>query len=418
MEQDTIIPIELLYNNFIWSDFSCINLFLRSCKLLRSKITPQISKLIAHYSIFAEKICEDGKCIEYQMLPNNKQHGVSTIYNKQDRVIEQGVYANAKLEGKYTVIISKRNKHYVIYNYVNGQRNGEFVEMRGDRILEKGCYLAGELHGEYICYFENGAVASMFQYDHGNFNGNVIQYFIDGQISSFSQYNDGVLNGKHYVRNHLGEYKEFFIYKNGIIIDFKNCTYTNGADEQITITITPVGENLRLTKTNQAGVRLAEWTIDKYGDRQGMYREWANNVLTYECNYVDDLRDGKLQICNDVGVLIYTTTYKLDKPISDEITYFDNGVVDKIVPYVNGQREGIKQKFNDQGQLLQITTYKNNYKNGLQIRYRADGSKRSQCNFYHNRLHGLKITYNAQGEPLTTTEYYMGEKIKNPGKMT
>ncbi|QJX73200.1 toxin-antitoxin system YwqK [Faustovirus] len=423
--QYPIIPIELFCNHIIWDNFGAINPLMRSCKLLYANIKAQYDKIIDIYTSVKETICDDGRVIEFHVLPNGVKHGKYTIFDKWDHVIEECTCINDKFEGQYTVIINKRNKHFITYNYENGLRNGACIESRNGIVIEQSHYLMDKLHGPYVCYYEGAPnadgtlpVLSSMKYNNGNLDGDAISYFENGQKNSLRQYNNGEFNGKHYVKNIAGEYKEFFIYKNGIIVDFKTCTFNKGVDAQgddIIITITPIqrGEQLVLVKTNQYDAKLEEWSIDKYGNLQGKYTEWFDNgVVSRERMYTDDKLDGAYRMYNNTGTLLFEVMYVNGKREGNEIDYHDNGQIWQIIPYVHNKREGVKQVFNEHGRLVEVKTYKNNYKNGIAVRYRANGTKRSQRHYYKNRLHGLSTRYNIHNAPVQSTEYFMGVKIK------
>jgi antitoxin component YwqK of YwqJK toxin-antitoxin module len=407
--QDPEIPIELFTKHIVWNGFGAINPLIRSCKMIYTAVSINIDKLISVYTEVEEVLCKNGNIVEVDVLPNGKRHGKYKLYNKYDRLIECGSYINDKLEGKYKVIISKRLKHYIIYNNVNGKREGEYVEYEGNRITERGYYVNNQLHGENICYGENNRVVSYATYKDGLRDGIYTTYLPDGSINFRQRYENGLLDGNCYEKNDSGEYVEYFVYSKGVITEAVNCKYG-----ELYKSYTRVDGGFLVTITNLNGTKVREWTIDRYGDKQGVYKSWQNNILTYECYYKDDYLHGKSRICNEDGILIYEAEYDNGNAIGDKIYYFENKQINIITPYVNGVREGVHKEFDEQGRLVETITYKDDYKNGIRIEYRTNGNPRSMYNYYCNRLHGAAIKYNTRGEIIEISHYYMGDKILEP----
>ena len=97
-------------------------------------------------SLFGEKIYNDGSKYVGMMYADTKiEHGKGTITYKDGGVFE-GYFSNSVLNGKGKYIYPN-GRDYIIQNFENGVRNGNFIEYVGDTVKMESYYNKGKIVG-------------------------------------------------------------------------------------------------------------------------------------------------------------------------------------------------------------------------------------------------------------------------------
>ncbi len=168
-------------------------------------------------------------------------------------------------------------------------------------------YSGDKLDGECKFYFESGQLQSVFNYQKGILHGVSLQYFYNGKVQTEEFYIDGKLN------NTLKLY-----YETGNLKDVYN--YTNDTLDGLYYSYFPKSE-IRIEGNYNFGQYDSLWNYyDKYG-----------RIV------------GEAEFINGTGELK---------------SYFPNGNIQRITPYIKSEKSGTEKHFNKSGELLKQIEFK------------------------------------------------------------
>jgi antitoxin component YwqK of YwqJK toxin-antitoxin module len=148
------------------------------------------------------------------------------------------------------------------------------------------------------------------------------------------------------------------------------------------------------------------------GRANGLYQEWfSNGHLKIEAHVVEGVADihdlaqatwvfeGECKVWDEQSRLIGEFFYEKGLLHTPARYYFPNGILQKLIPYVQGEIHGVVQIFDHQGKIIEETPYVNGERHGEAYAYWVPGQLLSQEVFDHGRL--LKaIYYDPAGNPV------------------
>lgn len=130
---------------------------------------------------------DNGKLMSHGLYKNQKKDSVWTSFNEFGRLVMKETYKEDVLNGErrlYYLPSDPQDKREIcisIYNYKNGQVEGEFKEIYPTgQVKLTGAFLDHKRHGEWIYYELDGKKMSIERYYKGQKHGWYIGYNKDG----------------------------------------------------------------------------------------------------------------------------------------------------------------------------------------------------------------------------------------------
>lgn len=267
-------------------------------------------------------------------------------------------------------------------NYINGEKNGKFIEYDYDGSLAEYTYVKGLLNGPYTIYYLNGNKKIQGTLKNDQKNGRVISFTEEGVKEAEVTY----ING-----NREGPF--IFYYLNG-----KPRMSGNFENNEIDGLIHEYDEVGNLTGMY----------YQKSGKMNGKFISYSynnENVLTFKSqgNYLDGRQDGKWEYFTfekNKQVLIGYQTFKLDTLHGPYYYFSGDSII--VTNYENGLLNGNRLVYYDLeswllGGLPKDTAkcvlisngfYKNGLKNGFWKEYSLSGQLLREGNFEENMKDG------------------------------
>ncbi|MFK7809199.1 MAG: toxin-antitoxin system YwqK family antitoxin [Saprospiraceae bacterium] len=140
----------------------------------------------------ATKIGEAGVVVEEGQLVNNLKSGTWTTYFPKDtRVKTIANYINGKKNGIF-LELNDRGSVNIQANYVNDILDGKWVKYKfGSRAEKEINYKMGQLDGKYKEYHSNGKLQKEISYKNGKQHGSFRQYNDKEQVVMEYEYQNG-----------------------------------------------------------------------------------------------------------------------------------------------------------------------------------------------------------------------------------
>ena len=270
---------------------------------------------------------------------------------------------NKKIQGKVDVNINNYKlfkRKYVIY-YKN--ETAKEYGLYDDKLIYEGEYLNGERNGKGKEYNNKGVVIFEGEFKKGKkWNGNNIENG-KGYMKEYNKNNTIIYEGEYVDGERNGKGKEYNYY-GGLLFE---------------------GEYLY-------GKRWNGWGYDEANGKKtyelkfgrGYIKEYNNNKLIYEGEYVDGERNGKGKEYNYNGKLIFEGTY------------------------LNGERNGKGKEYNDNGELI----FEGEYLYGFKIKGKEYGNKKLIFEgeyINEQKWNGKGKEYDYDGKLIFEGEYLNGE---------
>lgn len=127
---------------------------------------------------------------------------------------EDGFFLNDKKTGTWTTYYTS-NKVKTMTNYVNGQKNGIFIQMSDRSYIEQqGYYLNDQLHGRQAKFGFGRKLEEETHYKNGVLDGVFKKYDKQGKLNREIHYQNGQLHGPNIFYNEGVKTVEYE-YKNG-----------------------------------------------------------------------------------------------------------------------------------------------------------------------------------------------------------
>lgn len=158
---------------------------------------------------------ENGKVMSQGIYRNQKKDSIWVSYNEKGRITMSETYKNDELNGEkklYYLPYDPSDKSEIVisvYNYVNGQVEGKFIEYYPSKVIRKtGQYKNHKRHGEWIQYEINGNKLIVEHFWEGKQHGWFIGYDEKGQEGQRQYYYYGNIVEGEKLKKLLQEMKE------------------------------------------------------------------------------------------------------------------------------------------------------------------------------------------------------------------
>jgi antitoxin component YwqK of YwqJK toxin-antitoxin module len=192
--------------------------------------------------------------------------------------------------------LPKQFKEFFLSNIIsiNNTFDGNYKSYFPNGLIKSELnYSKGKLSGQIKSWFDNGLINMEMNFYNGYEHGVWRIWDQNGQIIYEENYKNGKLHGLIQTWNYLGEITHQELWNNGKL-ENRKCL-----SEYETIEINYID--------NKKNGFYRKWTpyytieIKYLNDKKhGLYRKWENEILRYECEYKNDLKDGlEKEIYND-----------------------------------------------------------------------------------------------------------------------
>lgn len=165
---------------------------------------------------------ENGKLMSHGIYRNMKKDSVWVSFNEQGRITMTETYKNDLLHGEKKLYYlpsdpDDRSEIVIsIYNYVNGQTEGSFIEYYPTKVVRKtGQFKNHKRHGKWVQYELSGNKMIEEHYQDGKLHGWFIGYDQNGKEGQRQYYYNGNLVEGERLKKLLQEMKEKGINPNG-----------------------------------------------------------------------------------------------------------------------------------------------------------------------------------------------------------
>ncbi len=131
--------------------------------------------------------------------------GEEITVNGAGMIVSVAHYKDGKLEGPKRVYNTENGMGLLEETYYSeGKKHGGYTMWyKNGRKQETGVYANDVRQGKSIWYFDNGAMAAEYNYRDGKIDGDVVTYYPNGKASASGQYKEDVQTGpwKEYYEN-------------------------------------------------------------------------------------------------------------------------------------------------------------------------------------------------------------------------
>jgi antitoxin component YwqK of YwqJK toxin-antitoxin module len=362
---------------------------------------------------------QDGTLKEKTFYTNGKAQGKSQVWYDNGLLRGEYIYKNDQLNGPFTEYYYNGVKKSD-GNYENDAKNGlqrryrtsgelqEEVFMKSDKndgisktyylngqLESSQTYLDGKIDGKYTRYFEDGKLASEGTYKKGKADGDWKIWFPSGKTKQEYGISAGELNGPFKEYYETGVVKHETLYNKGKIVDFWKFYYPDGKiryvetyasgnfsaikyyDKQGGELYTGnVGNGGTIYYYNDNGVKEAESTFDKNGEKEGPARTlFVSGNPSAELNYSKGLLNGMRTQYYLTGIVSEKINYTDDEQDGYYQSFFPNGKLKYEGWIVQGLKQGPHYEYNLAGNLIAEYYYRNNDQDGYTVYYYPDGRK-------------------------------------------
>lgn len=234
-------------------------------------------------------------------------------------------------------------------------------------------------HGPYKAYYPDGKPRVLSNYLHGQLNGPYSYYNSSGQV----EFESNFCMGKHHgtiKRYKLGKLWTEDQMVQDVSQGKSSTYYTNGKLERVNYSIDDAREGF--------DVRYAP-------DGTWMYKQYMyhNQVVSYTYR-------------NATGQTITTSVNQLKN--SPLVAYYPSGKVAATIPMVNGMYNGKHQLFNTDGKLLYEAEYKKDMAEGVMKSYYENGLLKEEVTKVADERHGPYKYYYPSGKLYEAGSFYWG----------
>jgi antitoxin component YwqK of YwqJK toxin-antitoxin module len=261
--------------------------------------------------------------------------------------------------GKCTICCKSKLKE--IIHFRNGQKHGYYAQFDKDEYLvRERWYAFDKIHGSEITYYsETTTNKKIGEYEHGN--------CIKSQV--FNE--DGTLcNMTHYSFNYT-RHGRLIKYKNGALIC--SIDYKNG--------------------------KLDGEQIINHRD---------SNVLRFRSMYQDNLRHGKCQEYDSMGILHSECDFVYGIAHGNYTIYYANGKIGQNAVYVNGSQTEYVSYYENGFEQYKYSLDKDGKMHGYCATYYADGTVCSKGSIVNGKKHGMFQAFGLDGTLLAKARYHNG----------
>lgn len=146
---------------------------------------------------------------------------VQDIKKKNQNIITKGGFKEGFRNGKFEFSFYK-GKPQIIYNFKKGKLDGLYQSYFLNRLIDEGYYKDGKRNGYFICHDQSsGTILSIENYENDSLKDWVKYYPSTGVPAQKGWGEKSYLNGECIKYDTIGQIVQCGIYKNGLLIEFK-----------------------------------------------------------------------------------------------------------------------------------------------------------------------------------------------------
>lgn len=368
---------------------------------------------------------KDSTLIKIIPYKNDLPHGISRIYSKNGMINE---------------IIEYKKGRIVSIQYVNrfdkqGRKQGKWVQFWPyGKLKSEGYFLNNQKHGFFKYYSNDGNLLKVEKYQNGYLLKRApevvsldqrISYYDNGNIKTIGHYIDSLPEGIWQEFDSVGEVKETYVFKDGII-SAKGIIDKNGYKQGDWNEYYP---DQRLLGKGQFknGYRYGKWTFyhlngnveqtGYYNEKGQLDKEW---VWFYESGKLlrkENYKSGKLfgemlELYEDGDTIVYGEFFENLETgywILRYGDFYEEG------EFLDGNKEGMWNSYYKNGQLYFEGKYLDGNPDGLHTWYWPNGKVKLQGFYNGYQKDGEWIRYNDSGFPEISITYTAGKEVKFEG---
>jgi uncharacterized protein len=243
-------------------------------------------------------------------------------------------------------------------------------------------------------YFDSqGRISSYAEYRYGQYHGEVRSYH-EGVLISRSRYQDGLLDGLQeiflYADNtsdpRFGKLTSRILYSRGL---------RNGLSEEF-------------DPATGSPVKQIHYQRDIW---HGNYKEFSNETLVYEGEYVHGARSGLHTTYRADGALLQKATYESDVLDGLWVDYYEDEQISIQGTYDRGLKTGLWVDYGTSGILHERTEYLADHRNGFYETFDDQGRLSTRQVYRKGVLNGLSEFFFASGVLSSSTVYEDGAEV-------
>ena len=301
-------------------------------------------------------------CFEYSKEPyrevknyeNNVLQGAYERIDQNGQVILSGNYVNGQ---KNRLWVEVKEDRIYYYDYSEGKINGyATVRDKDGHIRSKGLYKDDIKHGEWLAYFPDGKLESSEKYEAGKLVGTrteldergkkvATQTFKNGRLDVFTEYD---ANGEFRVRDY-----QIIEFKGERVICKVRFFGRDTVKTEIATYSIPLKAVERPNIYTNFQERFLKQTDGGKTNKHGSYEVFVEDELTVQGNYKRDKKDGVWISYQDLGPNTWEKTFRNGrfikevfkdgegKPLSGKfVRHHSNGTVRSEFKVKNGVRSG------------------------------------------------------------------------------
>lgn len=151
---------------------------------------------------------------------------------------------------------------------------------------------------------------------------------------------------------------------------------------------------------------------DQQGRKQGYWiKRYPNKVVMYSGTFKNDKPVGEFRRYYENSKLWSVLIYSADGTLADATLYHPNGNLASKGTYVNQKKEGKWQFYSEfmNGYRICEENYKNNMRNGLSERFYVDSTLAEKLYYQNDLKHGECIQYHPNGKVCMKTTFSKGK---------
>jgi len=304
-------------------------------------------------------------------LRNNKPDGYWKTYSDKGVLITEGNRKNYELDSLWK-FYNDSSKLYMTIYYKNGKKNGIKTTYNEIGKMEEN-YKDDIKEGFSISYYGDTLIRKIVNFVNGKENGLSKEFSKEGLIISLVEYKYGFVVGREYINRY---------------------------------------------NTN--------------GKKHGVWKTfYSNDVVKYEENYKNGLKDGFFKTFDMEGNLLLIKKYiddilQEDDPdvvkLDIKIDYYESGNIKTVGSYKNNIPEGVRREYRIDGTIESAKIFRNGnitgegivdekgYKQGKWKEYYETGELKAEGTYKNNEKTGLWKWYYINGKLEQTGNYEEAEK--------
>lgn len=370
--------------------------------------------------LYYKSFYSDGKLRRMGMFKNGKMHGKWCTYSPSGIVISEEHYVDGASHGLQKNYYLSGELQYTM-SFRNDTLEGAYKQFFENGTLKMITYYnKGAFEGDYITYYSNGQLSDLYYAQNNTIVGRNIEYDVEGKLNSIMQFDeDGLIHSstlydnattKHFYDASMGKTEVKRYYPNGKLSS--HFFIADGQMHGLLMNYYPNG--IKKDSTNFV-----------YGKIDGKRFTWdIDGKLTDIDNYCLGKRNGKNLTYNN-GKIRFENEYVLDNEEGAFIEYYENGKMQRRIPYSNNEKNGEYEFFSPSGQLAMSIVFEDDIAIALKYRnalgktitqslanvdetftaYYPNGKISAKIGFKNNCLHGSVLMYDETGKTVYERTY-------------